>query len=228
MTLTAHCEPIFQFVCRLKRIAHNEKAFFTTLSMATLRKDVDRHFRKFEYAIINDDDFDGDPDHIKALLLGFTDCMIGLSQLSISQQWADTYTLPTNARSHHAEVKFFTALERWLQDTSIDANEHLLFLHTCLGLGFADEAAHTTHLNLVNQLDERIEKMIDHHPHAPLSKSAYDHLNQDNYMEQPLPKLAFYSMSFAALLVVVIFTVYHGYTSASADLIEAIHTIASQ
>lgn len=227
MTLIAHCDPIFQFVCRLKRIAHNEKAFHTTLSLTTVRKDVDRLFRKFEYAIINDDNFDGDPDLIKDLLLAFTDTMISQAHLSISPEWQQTYILPEDARSHRAEADFFLTLEHWLQDTSTDANQHLLLFHTCLGLGFTEEAARTTHHHLLCQLDERIDRIIDHNPATPLSKRAYDHINEDNYMKRPLPKLAFYSMAFAALLVVVIFTVYSGYASASSALVEAIETIAS-
>lgn len=225
MTLTEHCEPIFQFVCRLKRIAQNEKAFHTTLSIATVRKDVDRLFRKFEYAIINDEEFEGDPDQIKTLLHQFTDVMISEAQLNISPQWEADFIFPEEARSHNAETLFFQAVEQWLEDTSLDANEHLLFFHTCLGLGFAEQSARTTYKNLVSRLDERVDKIVAFNPNSQLSKSAYDFVNQDNYVERPLPKLAFYSLTLVALFAVIIFTIYTSYTSAAADLVEAVNTI---
>lgn len=224
MTLIEHSEPIFQFVCRLERIARSEGALDATLSLNSLKRDVDRLFRRFDYEAIHDDDFEGDVEQWKQLLRHFVDTLIARSGLSLSDEWKREFL----AAEHDQTGDFFRALEIALGRNDLEAKHQLQVFHTCIGLGYASDTKNESQLDAIHLLEERVEQIAPTAELNRLSPNAYEHTNDQNYMDRPLPKLVFFGMLLLCLLGIVFFLIFESYTSASQELVNAVDSVLEE
>lgn len=129
MTLLELCEPLFQYLCRLNRLARKGgsadagqvraelKALFSNMR--------DRADREGALAI--------QWEKIELPLMFFADFMIRESRLSFAVQWKDL----AHERGEMAGYeKFFELLDQTLADPSEQATQRLAVYYTCIGLGF--------------------------------------------------------------------------------------------
>ena len=135
MDLINLCDPIFQYVCFLRRHACNDTA---NITFEKSKKDLLRLLDE-----INDNLRKGSRlwcqyTRIHLSLLFFVDSMICTSKISFSEEW-DKNRLAYTKRELTGDTKFFSELELFLDEYTLDADECLKFYYVCLGLGFRGE-----------------------------------------------------------------------------------------
>lgn len=138
MTLVELCEPLFQYICRLNRLARSG----ADLPASQIRSEIKHILDEIKvtasqtpgllskYEMIEGRD---GRKGIELVLIFFADSMVRDSKLACARGWDDI------AAEHHeyaGDDKFFDLLDETLQDRSKDATEQLAVFYTCLGLGF--------------------------------------------------------------------------------------------
>ncbi|TVR52419.1 MAG: hypothetical protein EA425_04980 [Puniceicoccaceae bacterium] len=225
MTLLELCEPVFQYVCRLNRIARAEGA----VRYATVRAEVNELLERIANRAASDPRLKAQFEKIRLPLLFFIDSMIVESGASCSGEW-DQKRLAYDHNELAGDEAFFDHLEIAQNDTEEAASERLAFYYTCLGLGFTGVYFGQPELlrQKMRDLLPRVRKYIDADHHARLCQEAYERLNTANLCEPPAPKLVGFGILFAGLALVVFFSMLLLFHFASRDLSEAVQTIRTQ
>lgn len=129
MTLLELCEPLFQYVCRLNRMARKGGRAEVNLVRAELKGLLaDAKSRA-----------SADPvlamqwDKVELPLIFFIDSMIRESKLPFASRWDD---LARERNELAGDEKFFDLLDETLSERGEAAQERLRVYYTCLGLGF--------------------------------------------------------------------------------------------
>ena len=129
MTLLELCEPLFQYVCRLNRLARSSN----TLEMDQVRNEIKKIFEAMNTEALNNAALTSQFEKIELPLLFFVDFMIKESKLTFAYDW---YELGRERNELAGDEKFFDLLDENLADTSDAATERLVIFYTCIGLGF--------------------------------------------------------------------------------------------
>src|SRR6266496_4851355 len=158
MTLLELTEPIFQYVCRLNRLARKsvgtstgETAFLTkgpgsglgaavaprlaSLDYAVVRSEVKAMFEDYLQKSSSDIRLSVQAKKVELPLLFFIDSMISDSALPFAAQWNQN-RLAYERNELAGDEKFFDLLDETLKDSSEDAAERLAVFYVCIGLGF--------------------------------------------------------------------------------------------
>ena len=83
MTLLELCEPLFQYVCRLKRLSRSS----CTLEMDKVRSEIKKIFEAMKSESLNSAKLAGQYEKIELPLLFFVDFMIKESKLTFAYDW---------------------------------------------------------------------------------------------------------------------------------------------
>ena len=129
MTLLELCEPLFQYMCRLNRLARSGSA----LEMDQVRNDIKTIFEAMKAESLNIAALTSHYEKIELPLLFFVDFTIKESELVFAYDW---YELGRERNELAGDEKFFDLLDENLEDTSGAATERLVIFYTCIGLGF--------------------------------------------------------------------------------------------
>ena len=224
MTLSELCEPLFQYVCMLNRIARN--AGGEGMEYAALRPAIDAVFEGMAQNAEGDPRLKAQFDKVRLPLVFFVDSMISESQLSLAPVW-NKNRVAYEQKELAGDEKFFDLLDQTLEDPSPEADERLAVFYTCLGLGFTGwYAGQPEYLRAkMNVLAARLKKTMETDARARLNPEAYQNLDTRNLVEPAGVRLAVVAIVFGACLLFVTGLNAYFFHTASRGLSESVREI---
>jgi len=226
MKLLEIYEDLFQYICRLNRIAKTQ----TQPDYARVRAEVKD---LLEQAVRSSS---GDPrllNQVKRLelpMIFFVDFQVRTSRLKFAAQWAEN-SLAKDRNELAGDERFFVDfLEKDLEDTSDEAVERLAVYYVCLGLGFSGMyVAHPEKLRqYVERIFPRIKQWVDADPKTRISPEAYQHTDTRVLTEPPGKMITLVAIAFVFLTLSVLVIHYALYARAVDKLSDSIKVIQKE
>lgn len=223
MTLLEITEPLFQYVCRLNRVARKsaagagssgDTAFFTkggaiprgaALEYPVIRNEIKALFDDMQQKAGKDFRLGSQLKKIELPLLFFVDSLISESSLHFAAQWNQN-RLAYEHNELAGDEKFFDLVEEDLKDPSDEASERLAVYYVCLGLGFTGiyfkqpEYLRKTMFTIA----PRIKRWIDADEAAKICPDAYEGVDTRDLTEPPSHKVLVISLVFICLIVAAV------------------------
>jgi len=197
MTLLELCEPLFQHVCRLSRLARSG----CTLEMDQVRNEIKRIFEVMRAESLNNAGLTTQYEKIELPLLFFVDFAIKESKLTFAYDW---YELGRERNELAGDEKFFDLLDENLVDSSDAATERLVIFYTCIGLGFTGVYAGQPESiqRLMSKISARISGMMDADEKSYICPEAYENVDDRDFVEPPSTKLVGIGITLIGLIIV--------------------------
>ncbi len=197
MTLLELCEPLFQYMCRLNRLARSGSA----LEMDQVRNDIKKIFEAIRAEALNIAALTSQYEKIELPLLFFVDFTIKESKLMFAYDW---YELGRERNELAGDEKFFDLLDENLEDTSDAATERLVIFYTCIGLGFTGvyTGQPESIKRLMSKISARISGMIDADEKSFICPEAYENVDARDFVEPPSTRLVGIGITLIGLIVV--------------------------
>jgi type VI secretion system protein ImpK len=195
MTLSEVCEPIFVYICALRRAAlrgGNPRA-------DGVRSEVKGIFARMHSGAVSDADLEMQYEQVELPLLFFVDFMILESRFKFAKEWQP---LAYERNELAGDQKFFDLLEETLAEDSPESTERLVILHTCLGLGFngMHEPGADYLVRAKRRVYARVRKAAGGKATDRICPAAYEHVDTSNLIERTGRKLG----AMAAALVLLL------------------------
>ena len=255
MTLLQLTEPVFQYICRLNRIARRGSGpkragdtTFVTLSReaaATAAPAMAARGSSLDYSVARAD--------IKALLedmmsqaatdlrlsqqarkielplIFFVDSMIAESSLPFKGEWNQN-RLANDRQELAGDEKFFDLLDETLRDGSEDAAERLAVFYVCIGLGFTGIYYQQPEFLRKTMLSiaPRVRHLVENDQNAKICPEAYEGVDSRNLVQPPSSRMFLVGMVFGCFLLAVIVSYVVMYRQASKNLNTAIEEVLRQ
>ena len=220
MTLLELCEPLFQYVCRLRRSARMGR----TMAMDEVRTDIARIFSESKEKASGDMELLMQYEKVELPLVFFIDFMIKESSLPFAYDWVE---LGRERNELAGDEKFFDLLDAELADPSDSADQRLVIFYTCLGLGFT--GVYTGQLEsiqrLMSQISARISGLMDADKKSHICPQAYENVDTRDLIEPPGAKLIGIGITLIALIIIWAVAYCCLFKWASDDLTESLDTI---
>lgn len=251
MTLIELADPIFQYMCRLNRVARcaggaggtrtGETSFFSasgpaagvpaaarssSLDYATVRGQIKGLLEDFRQKSAGDARLAEQARKMELPLLFFIDSMISESRLPFAGDWNQA-RLAYDRNELAGDDKFFELLEETLRDNSEEASERLAIFYTCLGLGFTGiyfrqpEYLRKTMLTIA----PRIRQVMEADHSAKICPENYENIDTRNLVQTPGGGLALIGAIFACFVLAAIASYYFIYRETSDNLSGALSQI---
>jgi type VI secretion system protein ImpK len=225
LSLVDLCEPLFQYVCMLNRIARNPGG--EGLEFAPLQRLIKEIFDDIQHNPEAGDPLKAQFLKVRTALIFWVDSMISESQLGIAGEWHRN-RLAYEFNELAGDEKFFDLLDETLAEKGPEADERLAIFYTCLGLGF--QGWYVGQAEYLRQkmmdLGKRIpSRFIDTQHTARVCPEAYQHVDGRNLVEPPGLKVATMAICFAGLFFVALAVNFYLFHSASTGLAESLKTI---
>lgn len=183
MRLIDLAEPLFQYICMIRRLGENSVEY----SYDKARSDINKIFNEIEYKASQDRMLGLQYSKMKLPLIFFTDSMIAESKISFAAEWDDN-----RLAYEHSEMtgdhKFFEILEEIFEDRLNSQEECLYVFYVCIGLGFKGIYKPKTKQK---QLQQIMWKICDHLPDV-LKKEPDFLLEQDIDINRSALKIPFF------------------------------------
>lgn len=197
MTLLELCEPLFQYMCRLNRLARSSSA----LEMDQVRNDIKKIFEAMKAEALNIAALTSQYEKIELPLLFFVDFTIKESKLMFAYDW---YELGRERNELAGDEKFFDLLDENLVDSSDAATERLVIFYTCIGLGFTGvyTGQPESIKRLMSKISARISGMIDADEKSFICPEAYENVDTRDFVEPPSTRLVGIGITLIGLIVV--------------------------
>ena len=224
MTLLELCEPLFQYVCMLNRIARS--AGGESMEYAALRPVVDSIFEGIAALAASDPPLKLQYDKMHLSLVFFVDSILSESALTLAPVW-NKQRIAYEQKELAGDEKFFDLLDQTLEEHSAEADERLAVYYTCLGLGFTGwYTGQAEYLRAkMNVIANRIKKQVLADPRARLNPEAYENLDTRNLVQPPGIKLAVVAIIFAACLFLTLLLNAYLFHAASRGLADSLREI---
>lgn len=224
MTLPELCEPMFQYVCMLNRIARN--AGGEGLEYPALRPVIDSIFESMAEHAEHEPALKLQYAKMRLPMVFFVDSMLSESGLSLAPVW-NKHRLAYEQNELAGDEKFFDLLDQTLEEHSAEADERLQVYYTCLGLGFTGwYFGQGEYLRAkMNVLANRLRKQMPTDPRARLNPEAYDHLDTRNLIQPPGVKLAVVAIIFVGCLLLTLLLNGYLFHAASQGLADSLREI---
>jgi type VI secretion system protein ImpK len=197
MTLLELCEPLFQYMCRLNRLARSGSA----LEMDQVRNDIKKIFEAMKAESLNIPALTSQYEKIELPLLFFVDFTIKESKLMFAYDW---YELGRERNELAGDEKFFDLLDENLEGMSDAATERLVIFYTCIGLGFTGvyTGQPESIKRLMSKISARISGMIDADEKSFICPEAYENVDARDFVEPPSTRLVGIGITLIGLIVV--------------------------
>lgn len=219
MTLLELTEPLFQYLCRLNRVARKsgiaptgETTFVTkaggaprrglSLDYAVVRNEIKGLFEDMQQKAEKDFRLKNQFEKMELPLIFFVDSSISESSLSFAAEWNQN-RLAYERNELAGDDKFFELLNEDKNDRSDEGAERLAVYYVCLGLGFTGvyfqqpEFLRKTMLELA----PRIKRWLDADEMAKLCPDAYENVDTRDLTEPPSRKVLVVALVFACLTI---------------------------
>jgi type VI secretion system protein ImpK len=197
MTLLELCEPLFQYVCRLLRLARTGRA----MEMDKVRNDIARIFSDVKATASISAELATQYEKVELPLIFFIDFVIKESKLSFARDWLE---LSRERNELAGDEKFFDLLDVELADPSDAATERLVIFYTCIGLGFtgiyAGQPQKIQRLTL--RISARISDMMDADENSYICPEVYENVDSRDFTKPPGKKLVAIVIALIGLIVI--------------------------
>ena len=235
MNLLELTEPLFQYVCRLNRVARKsaagstgETAFLTkggtlprgvSLDYPVVRGEIKALFDEMHQKASKDFRLQSQVSKIELPLLFFVDSLISESSLSFANQW-NQKRMAYERNELAGDEKFFDLLEEDLKDPSDEASERLAIYYLCIGLGFSGIYFRQPELlrKSMFTIAPRIKRWVDADEAAKMCPDAYEGVDTRDLTEPPGRKVVVISLIFVCLIAASIVSYIWLYARSARDL----------
>lgn len=223
MTLLELCEPIFQYICRLRRSARMGCA----MEMDQVRNDIIRIFSEMKTNASTTAELTAQYEKVELPLVFFIDFMIKESNLSFAGEW---WELGRERNELAGDEKFFDLLDVELADTSNAATQRLVIFYTCLGLGFTGvyTGQPESIQRLMSKISARISGLMDADEKSFICPEAYENIDTRDFVEPPSAKLVGVGITLIALIIIWAVAYFCLFKWTSDDLAESLDVITGQ
>jgi type VI secretion system protein ImpK len=196
MTLLELCEPLFQYVARLSRLARMGQS----VEMNQVRSDITKLLAEVKQNAASTADLAPQYDKIELPLIFFVDFMVKESNLTFSYDWIE---FGRERNELAGDEKFFDLLDETLADPSEAATQRLAVYYTCLGLGFFGIYAGQPEsiLGLMSKITPRISSMMDADETSIICPAAYENVDSRDFIQPPGTKLVGIGIALIGLLL---------------------------
>lgn len=245
MTLLELTEPLFQYVCRLNRVARKsgsgptgETAFLTkggtlprgmSLDYGVVRNEFKAMLEDMQQKAAKDFRLNSQFAKVELPLLFFVDSLISESRLGFATQWNDN-RLAYERNELAGDDKFFELLEEDLKDSSEEGAERLAVYYVCIGLGFGGAYSHQPEFLKTKMftIAPRIRRWFEGDEMAKICPDAYEGVDTRDLTEPPNRKVLVISLIFLCLAVAAIFSYVWFYFQAARDLNRSLAEIVEK
>jgi len=222
MTLLEVCEPIFQYICRLNRMARTA----TAADYSVVRAEVKALLEDTQQKAASEVRLNAQMKKMELPLIFFVDSMIAESKLKFAQEWHQR-RLAYDRGELAGDEKFFDELEETLKDNSDDASERLAVFYTCMGLGFTGmyvgqpEYLRRQMMTIV----PRVRHLMENDQTARITGEAYESVDTRNLVQPPSSKLVFVAILFVICTISAVTAYVMMFQQSSRDLSKSLQTI---
>ena len=241
MTLPELTEPLFQYVCRLNRLARKagvaptgETVFFSqgastrgaSLDYTVVRNDIKAILEDMQQKAEKDFRLASQLTKVELPLLFFVDSLISESTLTFAAEW-NKNRLAYERNELAGDEKFFDLLDEDMKDSSEEASERLAVFYVCTGLGFTGiyfkqpEFLRKTMLALA----PRIRRWLDADETAKICADAYEGVDGRDLTEPPSRKVLLISLIFVCLIVAALASYIWLYHQSTRELNDSFYRI---
>ncbi len=257
MTLQELTEPVFQYICRLNRIARRGAAAkagpgdtttFVALSreaastaapaVAVRGANLDYTVARSEIkALIEDMMSKAATDlrlsqqtrKIELPLIFFVDSMISESTLPFASDWNQN-RLAYDRQELAGDEKFFDLLDETLKESGEDAAERLAVFYTCIGLGFTGIYFKQPEFlrKMMLSIAPRIRHLIEADQNARICPETYEGADTRNLIEPPGSRMVLVAMIFLGFTLAVLISYFVMYRQSSKNLNNSIEEVLKQ
>lgn len=219
------CEPVFEYMCKLNRIARNGGQ----VDYHQLRGDVLDIFEDLEKEANKDSRLANLYERVKMPLIFFVDSTIVKSGINCAEDWEEN-RLAFDHGYLSGDEDFFDMMEEVEADPSDEASECLAIYFSCIGLGFTGFYEDNTDFlkKKMDKVANRIRKYIQSDPNAKISPECYEYTDQSDLVEPPGSKLMGILIAFVGLFIVVFASILILFDQAVGDLNRAVNTVTAQ
>ena len=222
MTLISLCEPLFQYICRVNRMARKG----TGPSYSTVRTTVKELFDQMAATAQGDVALAAQYSKVSLPLLFFVDSILSEGPWPWAAEW-NRNRLAYERDELAGDEKFFDLLEQAQAETGDGADERLAIYYTCLGLGFTGwYVGQPEYLRRkMNDLLPRVRAFIDADEAALITPQTYQHTDASNLplpMSASMVPLAIVAAGGLLLVLAMNLFLFH---ASSKDLNQALDTI---
>lgn len=220
MTLLELCEPLFQYVCRLLRLARMGR----TMEMNKVRSEVARIFSDMKASASISTELATQYEKVELPLIFFIDFMVKESKLSFARDWLE---LGRERNELAGDEKFFDLLDVELADPSDAATQRLVIFYTCISLGFTGiYAGQPKNIQrLILRISARISDMMDADENSYICPEVYESVDSRDFIHPPGKKLVVIGIVVTGLIIVWIIAYWCLFRSASREMEKSIETI---
>jgi type VI secretion system protein ImpK len=202
MTLLKLCEPIFEEVCLLNRIARTGHDYS---QFEALRARILSIFAEVESRSQSDNSLREQFAKVRLPLIFFADSMISESRLPLAGKW-HSKRLAYDQDELAGDEKFFDQLEENLRDPSKEATERLEIFHQCIGTGFTgwyrNQPGYIS--SKMREISLRVNRSLKTGTGEKICPEAYAHLDTRNFIEPPGTRIGGIIILFAGLCLIVV------------------------
>jgi type VI protein secretion system component VasF len=254
MTLLELTEPLFQYICRLNRIARRGKSGETTtfltktaaaaasvagpaaapgrgaaLDEVVVRSEIKALLEDLVSKASVDLRLSQQVGKIELPLIFFIDSMIAESALPFAAQW-NQHRLAYDREELAGDEKFYDLLDETLKESGEDAAERLAVFYICIGLGFSGiyfkqpEFLRKTMLGIA----PRIRHLVENDQTARICPEAYQGIDTRNLVEPPGNRMVLVGLVFGCFTLAVLISYVLMYREASRNLNNSIEEVLRQ
>jgi type VI protein secretion system component VasF len=249
MTLLELTEPLFQYICRLNRIARRgpsnkpgETSFVSksavgaaaaakglALDDVVARSEIKALLEDMISKAATDVRLSQQTRKIELPLIFFVDSMISESTLSFAAQWNQN-RLAYERQELAGDEKFFDLLDETVKESGEDAAERLAVFYICIGLGFTGiyfkqpEFLRKTMLSIA----PRIRHLVENDQTARICPEAYQGVDTRDLVQPPGSRMVFLGLVFACFTLAVLISYVIMYRQASKNLNYSIEEVLRQ
>jgi type VI protein secretion system component VasF len=252
MTLIQLTEPLFQYICRINRVARrgtsskqkSETAFIlrpgtsassgavsqgASLDYTVVRADIKAIFEDMMAKSATDMRLSQQARKVELPLLFFTDSMISESSLPFAAQWNQN-RLAYDRQELAGDEKFFDLLDETLKDNSEDAAERLAVFYTCIGLGFSGiyfkqpEFLRKTMMGIA----PRVRHLVENDQNARICPEAYEGVDVRDLIVPPTGRMMILGLVFGGFTLAVLISYIIMYHQASSNINSSIEEVLHQ
>lgn len=250
MTLLQLTEPLFQYICRLNRIARRgtapkpagETTFVArtpegaaaaargaNLDYVVARSEIKALFEDMMSKATTDLRLSQQARKVELPLIFFVDSMISESTLPFAGEWNQN-RLAYDRQELAGDEKFFDLLDETLKDNGEDAAERLAVFYVCVGLGFTGiyfkqpEFLRKTMLSIA----PRVRHLVENDQNAKMCPEAYEGVDTRDLVQPPGSRMVIVGLIFAGFTLAVLISYFYMYHKASKHLTVSIEEVLKQ
>lgn len=225
MKLLELYEDLFQYVCRLNRVAKTP----AHPEYARVRGEVKELLEQVQRKTASDVALANQVKRMELQMIFFLDNIVCTSALKFAQQWAEN-RLAKERNELAGDERFFDLFEADLTDTSEEAAERLAVCYVCFGLGFLGmyQAQPAQIRKYMEQIFPRIRQWIDSDSRSKISEEAYKSTDTRVLTEPPNNKIILVALIFVFVSLSVMVVYYGLYASAVDKLTVSVEKIIEQ